>query len=124
VSAAVLQNPIGLHPEFPNYFPESHAAWANEQRASRQDLDEAAIQSFGRNMWGRDFVFSVTRDFVRGCKVPCLVLPGDDTAHPAVIGGELAELLPKAEQFYPWKGPEHLDAQCDRVIGFLEKHGP
>jgi len=27
VSAAVLQNPIGLHPEFPNYVPESHAAW-------------------------------------------------------------------------------------------------
>jgi pimeloyl-ACP methyl ester carboxylesterase len=124
VSAAVLQNPIGLHPEFPNYFPESHATWSKEQRAARPELEEAAMQSFGQNMWGRDFVFSVTRAFVRQCTVPCLVLPGDDTPHPSVIGAELAELLPKAEQMKPWKGPEHLDDQCDRVISFLEKHTP
>jgi pimeloyl-ACP methyl ester carboxylesterase len=124
VSAAVLQNPIGLHPEFPNYFRESHAAWAKEQHAARTDLDETAVQSFGRNMWGRDFVFSVTRDFARRCAVPCLVLPGDDTPHPAVIGAELAALLPNAEQLMPWKGPAHLDEQCDGVIGFLEKHTP
>ena len=58
------------------------------------------------------------------CAVPCLVLPGNDTPHPAVIGAELAELLPNAEQLNPWKGPEHLDEQCERVIGFLEKHTP
>jgi hypothetical protein len=110
--------------EFPNYFPESHAAWAKEQRAARPELDEAAIEEFGRNMWGGDFVFSVSRDFVRRCAVPCLVLPGNDTPHPAVIGAELAELLPNAEQLNPWKGPEHLDEQCERVIGFLEKHTP
>jgi len=119
VSAAVLQNPIGLHPEFPNYFPESHATWSKEQRAARPELVEAAVQSFGRNMWDREFVFSVMRDFVRRCTVPCLVLPGDDTPHPVAIGAELAELLPNAEQMKPWKGP---DAQCDRVISFLEKH--
>jgi pimeloyl-ACP methyl ester carboxylesterase len=124
VTAAVLQNPIGLHPEFPKYFPESHVAWAKERRAARSDLVDAAVQNFGRNMWGRDFVFSVTRDFVRRCSVPCLVLPGDDTPHPAVIGAELAELLPKVEQLKPWKGPEHLEEQCDRVISFLEKHTP
>jgi pimeloyl-ACP methyl ester carboxylesterase len=124
VSCAVLQNPIGLHPEFPEYFPESHAAWAKEQRAARPELDDAAVQSFGRNMWGRDFVFSVTRDFVRRCPVPCLVLPGDDTPHPAVTGAELVELLPGVEQLKAWKGPKHLDEQCERVIGFLEKHTP
>jgi hypothetical protein len=75
-------------------------------------------------MWDRGFVFSVTREFVRRCAVPCLVLPGDDTPHPAVTGAELAELLPSAEQMKRWKGPEHLDAQCDCVISFLEKHTP
>jgi pimeloyl-ACP methyl ester carboxylesterase len=124
VSAAVLQNPIGLHPEFPNYFPESHAAWAKEQHAARPDLDAGAVEAFGRNMWERDFVFSVTRDFVRRCSVPCLVLPGTDTPHPAVIGAELAELLPNAERLDKWKGPEHLDDQCERVIVFLEMHTP
>ena len=124
ITAAVLQNPIGLHPEFPSYFPESHAAWTTEQLAARSDLDRAAVESFGRNMWGRDFVFSVTREFARRCPVPCLVLPGDDTPHPAVIGAELADLLPKAEQMSPWKGPALLDEQCERVINFLEKHTP
>ena len=119
-----MQNPIGLHPEFPSYFPESHAAWTTEQLAARSDLDRAAVESFGRNMWGRDFVFSVTREFARRCAVPCLVLPGDDTPHPAVIGAELADLLPKAEQMSPWKGPALLDEQCERVINFLEKHTP
>jgi pimeloyl-ACP methyl ester carboxylesterase len=124
VSAAVLQNPIGLHPEFQNYFPESFAAWAKEQLAERPDLDATAVKAFGRNMWEGDFVFSVTRDFARRCRVPCLVLPGDDTPHPAVIGAELARLLPAAERMDNWKGPDHLDEQCERVIGFLEKHTP
>jgi len=124
VSAAVLQNPIGLHPEFQNYFPESFAAWAKEQIAARPGLDATAVAQFGRNMWDGDFVFSVTRDFARRCRVPCLVLPGDDTPHPAVIGAELARLLPAAELMHNWKGPDHLDEQCERVIGFLEKHTP
>jgi pimeloyl-ACP methyl ester carboxylesterase len=125
VSAAVLQNPIGLHPEFPNYFAESFATWANEQLvAARCELDAKSVQAFGRNMWGGDFVFSVTRDFARRCPVPCLVLPGNDTPHPAVIGSELADLLPKAECLANWKGPEHLNQQRNRVESFLDKHTP
>ena len=34
VLSAVLQNPIGLHPEHPEYFPESHAEWTKEQLAA------------------------------------------------------------------------------------------
>ena len=124
VSSSVLQNPIGLHPEFPSYFPESFATWAKEQHAARPDLDAAAVDAFGRNMWGGAFVFSVIRDFVRRCTVPSLVLPGSDTPHPAVIGAELAELLPKAQCLKDWKGPEHLDEQRRRVVDFLEKHTP
>jgi pimeloyl-ACP methyl ester carboxylesterase len=124
VSAAVLQNPIGLHPEFRSYFPESFAEWGKEQLAARPDLDASAVKEFGGNMWRGDFVFSVTRDFVRRCTVPCLVLPGDDTPHPATIGAELAMLLPNVEQMKKWKGPDHLDEQCERVIAFLEKHSP
>ena len=93
VTAAVLQNPIGLHPEFPSYFTDSFSEWSKEQHAARPDLDRAAVQAFGRNMWGGEFVYSVSREFVRHCSVPCLVLPGDDTPHPAVIGAELARFL-------------------------------
>src|SRR4249920_2113365 len=33
ITAAVLQNPIGLHPDHPEYFPESFAEWAAEMKA-------------------------------------------------------------------------------------------
>lgn len=124
VSATVLQNPIGLNPEFPTYFPDGFAEWAVEQRTERPTLDPAALRSFGQRMWGGDFVFSVGRDFIRRCKTPALVLPGNDKPHPAVAGLELAELLPNAEMLRDWKGPEHLDEQRRRVLAFLEKHTP
>ena len=124
ISSAVLQNPIGLHPEQTTYFPDSFRDWVKEQQSARTDLDAAAVEAFGRNMWSGDFVFSVSREFVRRCPVPCLVLPGDDTPHPAVTGAELARLLPKAEQLVNWKGPEHLAEQRRRVLEFLAKHSP
>lgn len=124
VSAAVLQNPIGLNPEAPAYFPDGFAEWAKEQHAARSDLDITAVQAFGRNMWGGDFVFSVDRTFVRRCRTPCLVLPGNDTPHPAVIGNELADLLPNAERLDDWKGPLHLAEQLLSVLDFLAKHTP
>lgn len=124
ISAAVLQNPIGLHPEHPSYFPESFAEWVREQQAARSDLDAAAVAAFGRTMWDGDFVFSVSRDFVKRCKVPCTVLPGNDTPHPAVTGAELIRLLPGVEHLDPWKGPEHLAAQRAHVLAFLAKHTP
>ncbi len=124
ISAAVLQNPIGVHPEVPTYFPEGFKVWTEEQRQARPELDEAAMRSFGRNMWGGDFVFNVSRDFVKGCQTPSLVLPGNDKPHPRVIGLEVAELLPDAEMLLDWKGPDHLDAQRARVVGFLEAHTP
>jgi pimeloyl-ACP methyl ester carboxylesterase len=124
ISAAVLQNPIGLNPEFPTYFPEGFTEWTQEQRAERPELDAAALRAFGQRMWGGDFVFCVSRDFVRRCTVPALVLPGNDKPHPTVTGLELAELLPGAEMLRDWKGPAHLDAQRRSVLAFLEKHTP
>ncbi len=124
VSANVLQNPIGLNPEFPTYFPDSFATWAAEQMAARPDLDDSAVAAFGENMWGGDFVFSVDRAFVMHCDTPALVLPGNDKPHPRVIGMEVAELLPHRELLEHWKGPEHIDEQRRRVVDFLAKHTP
>ena len=124
VSAAVLQNPIGLNPEFPTYFPDGFVDWAKELRASRPALDEAALASFGRNLWGGDFVFCMSREAVPKIATPCLVLPGDDKPHPTYAGLALAELLPHAEMLRLWKGPAHLDAQRQRVLDFLAKHRP
>jgi hypothetical protein len=51
-----------------------------------------------------DFVFTVTRDFVRACQTPILVLPDDVPAHPYAVAMESARLAPNAEvSIYPWK---------------------
>ncbi len=124
ISAAVLQNPIGLNPEHPTYFPDGFAEWAVELRAARPELDAAALAAFGKNMWGGDFVFCLTREAVRQLTMPALVLPGDDKPHPTVTGFELAELLPMAETLRHWKGPVHLGEQRSRVLDFLARHTP
>lgn len=73
---------------------------------------------------GGEFVFSVSRDFVRRCSVPAPVLPGDDTPRPAVTGRELPEILPDVETLHDRKGPAHLNEQRHRVFAFSEKHTP
>lgn len=124
VAAQVLQNPIGFEPRHPGYFANSHIEWSREQKAERPALDDAALVQFGRNMWGPPFVFSVTRDFARSCATPSLLLSGDDIPHPACTSFELAQLLPKVDVVYPWKGPTHLDAQLQAVRSFLATHTP
>lgn len=124
IAAAVLQNPIGRHPEHPGYFPDGHAEWSREQRAARPALAEAELAGFGRNMWDHDFVFCVDRAFVRRCPVPTFLLPGTDIPHPAATSAELAALLPGVEVLTDWRGPEHLAQQEARVVAFLRRHTP
>jgi pimeloyl-ACP methyl ester carboxylesterase len=124
VTAAVLQNPIGLNPEHPNYFPDGHTEWGREQRTARPDLNEEAIAAFGRNMWDAEFVFCVGRAFARGCPAPTFLLPGTDIPHPAVTSAELATLLPGVEVLTDWRGPAHLAQQETRVVSFLKRHTP
>ena len=124
VMSAVLQNPIGLHPEHPEYFPDSHIEWSKEQRSARPELDEEAIAAFGRNMWGADFVFCVSQEFARACPVSTFLLPGTDVPHPAATSTELAALLPGVEVLTNWRGPEHLEQQKNRVLAFLKRHTP
>ena len=51
-----------------------------------------------------DFVFTVTRDFVKNCQTPVLVLPDDVPAHPLAVAMEVVMLAPKSEvSIYPWK---------------------
>ncbi len=125
ISAAVLQNPIGLNPEFPTYYQDGTIEWGAEHRATRPDeFDDATLASFSRNMWNNGFVFSVSRGFVRRCLVPTMLLPGNDKPHPAVTSAELATLLPGVEIVRDWRGREHLETQLQAVLRFLGKHTP
>lgn len=122
ISAAVLQNPIGLSAGNRDAFRGMFDDWAKELKRGRQDLSDAALSSFRENMYGGDFVFSVTRDFVRSSAVPLLVLAGDDTFHPTPVAREIAELAPKAELILAWKTPDAVREAVARVRAFLKSH--
>jgi pimeloyl-ACP methyl ester carboxylesterase len=123
VTSAVLQNPIG-HADNRDVFANLVQSWAIGLRDQHREVEEHVLKNFGDNMFGGDFVFSVSREFVRECKTPLLVMPGDDPPHPTAIGEEIIELAPNVEALREWKGPEHLPAAIDRVSEFLERHTP
>jgi hypothetical protein len=75
-------------------------------------------------MFGGDFVFSVTRDFVKNCKTPLLLQPGTDKAHPAKTSEEIAELAPNIEIQKDWRGPTYLEESIRRVRAFLGRNTP
>jgi hypothetical protein len=75
-------------------------------------------------MYGGDFVFSVSRDFVRSCRIPMLVLLGNDRYHPSMTSREIVELAPNAELVERWKEPEVIEQTIARVRSFLELYTP
>jgi hypothetical protein len=66
----------------------------------------------------------VDRAFVASCQTPCLVLAGNDAAHPFAISEELAKLLPNAEFIPEWKEDAPLVAATARMKQFLADHTP
>ncbi len=124
VSAAVLQNPIGLSPENRDAFYAMFDDWAKGLRAGDPSIPEASIAKFRGNMYDGDFVFNVSRDFVRSCQTPLLILAGSDLYHPTATAQEIAKLAPNAELVLSWKTPEEIPQTVKRVRTFLKAHTP
>jgi len=57
------------------------------------------VDTFVTNMCRKraDFVYTATRDFVRGCQTPILVLPDDVPGHPYAIAMETVHLAPSGQ---------------------------
>jgi pimeloyl-ACP methyl ester carboxylesterase len=124
VAAAVLQNPIGLTATNRPAFFAMFDMWAQNLQRRRHDVTDDALASMRHHMFGGDFVFSVSRDFVRSCTIPLLVLAGNDEFHPTEVAREIAELAPDAQLVLEWGGPEHHDATLQRIREFLGSHTP
>jgi hypothetical protein len=73
-----------------------------------------------------DFVFTVTRYFVRNCRTPVLILPDDSPPHPYAVAMESALLAPNAEvSLFPWKEPkERVPLAVRQIRSFLRAHRP
>jgi pimeloyl-ACP methyl ester carboxylesterase len=129
ILAGVLSQPIGHRPENPNVmYDTGREGWAKELRARRPDVSEETLEKYLHNLYRvrPDFVYSVSRDFVRNCQTSMLVLPDDTAAHAYQVSVDIASLAPKAEVVvYPWKDPPELKARTiNRVRTFLRAHLP
>jgi pimeloyl-ACP methyl ester carboxylesterase len=123
IGAAVLQNPIGLG-DNRDTWDSSVKEYGETVRARDPSIAAEAVESFGRNMFGGDFVFSVTRDFVKTCATPLFLQPGTDKPHPAATSAEIAALAPDIEVQQDWRGPVHLNESIRRVRTFLDRTTP
>ena len=129
VVAGVLSQPIGHRPESPDVMYDlSLDVWAKEFRARQPQVSMETIEKYLHNLYRvrPDFVYSVSREFVRDCQTPMLVLPDDTPAHAYQTAVDIASLAPNAEvTVYPWKDPPELKTRTiNRVRGFLKAHLP
>jgi pimeloyl-ACP methyl ester carboxylesterase len=129
VVAAVLAQPSGSRPEMRDLFYDNNMkSWGPALTARRPDVTMDMVDRFLTRMYrtNADFVFTVTRDFVRTCQTPVLILPDDVPAHPYAVAMEAAMLAPKAQvSIYPWKEPkERIPVAIRHIRSFLRSHRP
>ncbi len=121
--------PSGSRPEMRDLFYETNMkGWGPELVKRRPDITMEMVDKFLTKMYrtNPDFVFTVTRDFVRNCQTPVLILPDDIPAHPYAVAMEAAMLAPKAEvSLFPWKEPkERIPLAVRQIRSFLRAHRP
>jgi len=123
VAAAVLAQPIGRVGPMPAARSARFQGWA-ESLADHPEATPQVLDAFNQNLYGPGFVYCVDRAFVSTCATPCLVLAGNDEAHPFPISEELSRLLPNCEFIPEWKTGAALTSARARVREFLAKHTP
>jgi pimeloyl-ACP methyl ester carboxylesterase len=127
VVAAVPAQPVGFRPEMPTLLYDSGmTGWGPDLVKRRPDITMEMVEKFLYKFYraNPDFVFTVTRDFVRNCQTPVLIMPDDIPPHPYAVAMECAMLAPKAEvSIFPWKEPkERIPLAVRQVRSFLKAH--
>ena len=129
IVAAALMQPSGFRPEMPDLFYQNNiTGWGPPLCERRPEITMDMIHDFLTSMYTNraDFVFTVTRDFVRNLQTPILIAPEDVPAHPYAVAMEVANLAPNSEvTIYPWKDTqEHIDEVVVHTRRFLKAHQP
>ncbi len=129
IVAAVLAQPSGFRPAMPDLFYQNNIkGWGPALCDRRPDITIAMVDAFLNKMYraNADFVFTVSRDFVRDCHTPVLVLPDDVPAHPYAVAMESALLAPNAQvSLYPWKDtPDKIPLAVRHIRTFLKANRP
>lgn len=129
VVAAVMCQPSGYSPAHPTTFYDNNLKnWAPALCARDPSITMDQVRDFLDRMYTSraDFVFTVTRDFVRTCATPVLIMPDDIPPHPYAVALESARLAPNSEvTIFPWKDTTaHLAEAVAHVRRFLLAHEP
>ena len=129
VIAAAMMQPSGYSPEHPDIFYQNNInAWGPPLCEKRPEVTMDMVHDFLTSMYTdrADFVFTVSRDFVRSLQTPLLIAPDDVPAHPYETAMEVASLAPNAEvTIYPWKdSQEHINEVVEHARRFLKEHEP
>jgi pimeloyl-ACP methyl ester carboxylesterase len=130
VVAAVLSQPSGWRKELPNLSYESNMkGWGPDLVKKRPEITMEQIDRFLTTMYRgqrQDFVYTVSRDFVRSVKTPLLVMPDDSPPHPFTTAMESVMLAPNSEvSIFPWKEPrDRIPIAVRQVRSFLRAHAP
>jgi pimeloyl-ACP methyl ester carboxylesterase len=129
IVAAVLAQPSGSRPEMRDLFYDNNMkGWGPELVKRRPEITMEMVDRFLTRMYrtNPDFVFTVSRDFVRQCQTPVLILPDDIPSHPYAVAMEAAMLAPRAEvSMFPWKEPrERIPLAVRQIRSFLRAHRP
>jgi pimeloyl-ACP methyl ester carboxylesterase len=123
IASAVLAQPIGRVGDLPPGRPARYDAWAASLK-EHPEATQPVMDAFYQNLYRRGFVYCVDRAFVSTVRTPCLVLAGNDEAHPYPISDELSKLLPNSEFIQEWKTGAALESARARVMQFLSQHTP
>ena len=128
VVAAAMMQPSAFSSDHPDLFYQNNTkAWGPPLCEKRPEVTMSTVHDFLTNMYtGRtDFVFTVSRDFVRSLKTPLLIAPDDVPAHPYAAAMEVADLAPNSEvTIFPWKDTQpHIDEVVMHARRFLKEHG-
>jgi len=129
VVAAVLTQPSGHREEMPTQFYDRNMeGWGPEFVKKRPEITMDQVSAFLKKMYlaNPDFVFTVTRDFVKNCKTPILVAPDDIPPHPYKVAMEVAMLAPNSQvTLYPWKlSPDTVPLAVRHIRMFLRANEP
>lgn len=121
-AGAIIAQPIGRIGPMKAERPARYNEWA---KSLADQPGEAVVEAFYQNLYGAGFVYSADRAFVSSVKMPCLLLAGNDEAHPRPISDECAKLLPNVDEYIlEWKAGDALESAKAKSKEFLAKHTP
>jgi pimeloyl-ACP methyl ester carboxylesterase len=122
VQSAVLAQPIGRVGPMTGRTANFNG-WA-ETVKDQPGVTEALLDAFNNNLYAAGFTYCTDREFAKTVKQPCMVLAGNDAAHPWPISEELSKLLPNVEFVAEWKTEPALTPARAKVLAFFKKHTP